>query len=69
MNHESTIFEILNDFKKLPLHILSQPYSFQVRDHLYLMHPDTHERLEEEKKLSDYDIQEGGILRIMSAVR
>ena len=69
VNPESTILEILEDVKKLPLHILNQPYSSQIRDHLYLMHPDTHERLEKEKKLSDYDIQEGGILRIMSAVR
>jgi hypothetical protein len=69
VNPESTILEILKDVKKLPLHILNQPYSFQVRDHLYLMHSDTHERLEDEKKLSDYDIQEDGILRIMSAVR
>ena len=69
VNPGSTILEILEDVKKLPLHILNQPYSSQIRDHLYLMHPDTHERLEEEKKLSDYDIQDGGILRIMSAVR
>lgn len=41
----------------------------RLEPHLYLMHPDTRDRLDEGKTISDYGLKDGSILRLMSSVR
>lgn len=41
----------------------------RLEPYLYLMHPDTLDKLDEGKKISDYGLKDGSILRLMSAAR
>ena len=46
--------------------VLSKPHKLE---HLYLMHPETLQKLDEDKSVDDYDLGDGSIIRLMSAVR
>ncbi|MGY5876155.1 MAG: hypothetical protein RTU30_10440 [Candidatus Thorarchaeota archaeon] len=65
----ATISEILEEAKQecLPkVPILDKPHKVP---HLYLMHPDTLRKLDEEKPAGEFGIKDGSILRLMSSVR
>ncbi|MGY5852252.1 MAG: hypothetical protein RTU92_01640 [Candidatus Thorarchaeota archaeon] len=69
VSDDATISDVLEEAKKecLPkVPILNKPHKIP---HLYLMHPDTLHKLDEEKPASEYGIKDGSILRLMSAVR
>ncbi len=66
---DMSIGDLLELVKTMPFQILDAPYSAHITDHLYLMHPDSRERLEESKTLLECGLQDGTIVRLMSGVR
>ena len=41
----------------------------RLEPHMYLMHPHTREKLDVDKKVDEYGLTDGSILRLMSGVR
>ncbi len=59
------IQEVLKSAKKEP-----QPsYMERLKEHFYLMHPDTKEKLDESKNLAECGIQDDYLLRLMCTIR
>ena len=64
-----SIGDLLEQAKKLPFELVNAPYARHLRDHLYLMHPESREQLEMSKTLAECGLDDGSILRLMSGVR
>ena len=67
---DAQIAEALEEAKKHSAPLVPDPdHQKRLEPHLYLMHSETRERLDADKKISDYGLSEGSILRLMSGVR
>jgi len=66
---DMSIGDLLEIVKTLPFQMLNAPYSRNILDHLYLMHPESKERLDESKTIEEYGFEDGSIMRLMSGVR
>ena len=67
--NDATISEVLEEAKKHCVPLVPYLNSEAKKPHLYLMHADTLERLDEAKTVKEYALVDGSIVRLMSAVR
>lgn len=67
---DASIFLVLEEAKKHSKPMVANPtLQAQLEPHMYLMHSDTWEALDNTKTVVDYGLTDGSILRLMSAVR
>ncbi|MHA1637991.1 MAG: hypothetical protein ACTSUB_08250 [Candidatus Thorarchaeota archaeon] len=70
LEEDATIADALAKAKEDSAPLVANPtLQKRLEPHLYLMHPDSLDKLDNEKKISDYGLKDGSILRLMSAVR
>jgi hypothetical protein len=67
---DAPISSVLEEAKRNSRPMVANPtLQARLEPHMYLMHPETLERLDESKTVVDYGLKDQSILRIMSAVR
>ncbi|MFW9919635.1 MAG: hypothetical protein ACFFED_08550, partial [Candidatus Thorarchaeota archaeon] len=54
VSSDMSIGDLLEIAKTLPFQMLNAPYSKNIINHLYLMHPESRDRLEESKTIKEY---------------
>lgn len=70
VSSDASITTVLEEAKKHSKPMVANPtLQARLEPHMYLMHPDTRETLDVTKAVADYGLNEGSILRLMSAVR
>ncbi len=65
---DATISNVLAEAKKHCVPLLPYLNSEAKKPHLYLIHADTLERLDEEKMVKEYALVDGSVVRLKSAV-
>ncbi len=64
------ISTVLKEAKKSSAPLVANPIlQANLEPYLYLMHPETLEKLDESKTVADYALKDQSVLRLMSAVR
>ena len=67
---DALVVDVLEEAKKSSAPMVPDPeHQKRLEPHLYLLHSETRERLDADKKVSEYGLSEGSILRLMSGVR
>jgi hypothetical protein len=69
VTEDTTISEALELAKKNSAPMAPASLQRHLERHMYLMHPDTLERLDDSKTIRDYSLKDGDIVRLMSAAR
>ena len=70
IEEEASVADALAKAKEDSAPLVANPtLQKRLEPYLYLMHPDTLDKLDNEKKISDYGLKDGSILRLMSSVR
>ena len=67
---DATIALALEEAKKHSEPLVASPsYKTTIEPHLYLLHSESLERLDDGKTVAEYGLNDGSILRLMSGVR